>query len=523
MVDANDLVGLLSTPYKYATPEQIKRAQEHAYALQRQPENEKYTNWTQGMRDIANALVGRSILSGSTQADYEQRQQAGQTQAQTLTDIQNRIQGQQSNPGFQSSAPQVSPITTGSVQPKLPPQLIEDVIKKKEDEGGPNPTSPTAPQAPIADQLKPTMKLGGPVPPDDETTPKAPALQQIAQATGIPPAVTHPAGNVHQDNLAKMLADPRIPADQKAQIQKMMIEGATPVNRETAQGVQQLRPSNPSESSIPGAQQFNPISIGNIHTIQKITTNPKGESKSEVMLPNGKWGSFDEANQYIRNQEEKTTRQVGTATHETTEYANLHRKLIDSAYSTGGAHDDMTHIRAAQGMMEDPKFIHGTAQEQRTHIRNFVDTVTGNDPGDAAATSTFIKLIAGNTLNDIKSLGDAHTGPVRVGEMNLINKMNAQPDLPMGAMRAVLDLTARSKQRIIDMADLSMKYRKEHGSLDEGFDREVAKFRNEHPLISDTEIKNYNKLFQKPTEGEKPVFNTIPEGKHLGRQFREIP
>lgn len=520
MVDASDLLGFLSTPYKNATPEQIKRAQEHAYALMKQPENEKYTHWSQGARDIVNALVGRGMINDTTQADYTQRQQAGQTQAQTLTDIQNRAQN---NSGVQPPAPQASPITTGSTQ-KLPPQLIEDVIKKNEEEGGPNPTAPTAPQAPqapIADQLKPTMKLGGPVPPEDAQTEK-PNLQQIAQATGIPPAVTHPAGNVHQDNLARMLADPRIPADQKAQIQKMMIEGATPANRETAQGIQQVRPSNPGETSSPGNTTYHPFSVGDFHTIQRLTIKPDGKTVNEVQTPDGGWKSISDIKSIQRDWKEKDVRQVGTAEHETTEYAALHRKLIDSAYSTGGAHDDMTHIRAAQGMMEDPKFIHGTAQEQRTHIRNFVDTVTGNDPGDAAATSTFIKLIAGNTLNDIKSLGDAHTGPVRVGEMNLINKMNAQPDLPMGAMRAVLDLTARSKQRIIDMADLSMKYRKEHGSLDEGFDREVAKFRNEHPLISDTEIKNYNKLFQKPTEGEKPVFNTIPEGKHLGRQFREI-
>lgn len=365
------------------------------------------------------------------------------------------------------------------------------------------------------------MSLGGPKP-EDATQPSAiPQNTQIAQAINVPSAVNDPSANVNKDALAKFMADPRIPEDQKSAIQDMFIKGAIPQTRETAAGTQQFRPSNPSEISMPGATAQGHIQFKGIQIPTYQIRTPEGKMETQFLIPGGGLGPMDKLIEWGRQNEAQDKRVVGTAEHETARYDKTYADLVAHAYGSSGAPgaiDELKHIDLAKQMLESPTFINGTLQEQRMALRKFVDGVTGNDPGDASATSAFIKLIAGNTLSNVQSLGGQGLGQVRSSEINIINKMNATPDLPIGAMRAVLDLNERAKKRMLETGDLAIKYAQEHnGRLDKGFDREIAKQRNEKPLLSQEEIKRYENLFRKKEE-TKPGLDekgwiTTPSGR----------
>lgn len=73
---------LLGTPSNYATPDQIKRAQEYAYDLMQPEHKEQYRHWSQGARDILGALAGRQMLHSTNEQQRGLMGQAAQATAQ---------------------------------------------------------------------------------------------------------------------------------------------------------------------------------------------------------------------------------------------------------------------------------------------------------------------------------------------------------------------------------------------------------------------------------------------------------
>lgn len=94
MPDNESILSGLLKPTQYATPEQRRRAQQHAYALMQQPD-ERYTSWTQGVRDIAKALVGRHIINQTNEQESNYMAQNAQAAAAAAPTLSQEQQSQQ--------------------------------------------------------------------------------------------------------------------------------------------------------------------------------------------------------------------------------------------------------------------------------------------------------------------------------------------------------------------------------------------------------------------------------------------
>lgn len=493
MPDNNDILsGLLGAPRQYYTPEQRRRAQQHAYALLSQDPKERYTNWAQTGGDVLKALAGRSILNQTTEQEREQTQQEGNLSGSLMGEIQRRNEADRQRQE-QSAAPTPKAlIETGSI----PPKVLDDVIKKDESEKIPLNTAPPPPEPELP------SKLGGPDP-SGENPQLLPQGQQVAQANGIPPAVAAPSGSVNIENLKKLLGNPMLPPASRAAIEKMMIEGATPKTRETGQGPQELLPSNPAITSMPGQQQFHPIAIGNIHTVQRIQVQPDGTSKTEVMLPSGKWGTFDEALQYTRNQEEKTAKQVGTAQQDTQRYADTFGGIQEIADKS---QEQIPRIQKMRELIKDPRFYSGSG-EDRVLDANRALHALGISPDTAAPTEVFKKLAAGETLNELKQF-NGH-GRVLATEFDQLKESLANTKMTQPAIDNLLKMSEKLHTRAVNIGDEASKYAlsTEHKGLDKGWDVYLRQWKRNHPSISEEDVKE-----KVGTREKKPKIEKLPNG-----------
>lgn len=372
-----------------------------------------------------------------------------------------------------------------------------------------------------------TMRLGGPT---EETTPTATEGTQVAQANGIPPALPSPTSRIDPSTLQRLLggAGHAVTDDQKEMITKMMMEGAQPKDRNTAGGPQQYDPNNPAGmTSMPGQQQLIPFSVGKINTHGLVTITPQGP-KLNILVPgktsNGGWGTIDELAERSRQMEAEDARVVGGATGETEHYT----KLYPSIKAVGRqARDENNQLTKAEQLVNDPKFISGSMDEQRLKIRQFLDYATGEDPGDAAATQAFVKLIAGTSLANIQKLGGMGLGQVRNPEIKLIEQMNANTNLDRGAIRAIIDINKRVNNRLMEVSSEASKYRQEKNRLDPGFEEHLDKLVQDKPLFNDDEIKDYRALFNKKgtsvdleKKANLPSAATPDEARKLGKGMR---
>src|SRR5258707_330188 len=141
------LSDIFGAGYKYdnATPEQIKRLQEHAYALLK-PRTEANRSWASPIADILHALRGQAMINKSTEAQANQRQEGAQTGSDLLTQIQ-RLRAQQqdretptgSAPASGASLPDTVALPpTSGIQEPIPPDASLPTQKLPEPEPPPN-------------------------------------------------------------------------------------------------------------------------------------------------------------------------------------------------------------------------------------------------------------------------------------------------------------------------------------------------------------------------------------------------
>jgi len=265
---------------------------------------------------------------------------------------------------------------------------------------------------------------------------------------------------------------------------------------ETATGKQTVTPTTPGQQPIVTERDTRafPLSIGDLH-LQLI---PNGQGGFSAALPGGgtkDFKSLDEVWKWAQEGHARGTELNTRAEKQATRYEDI-KGHAEQTYQTTA--DRGTQLKLASQLVNDPKFISGSFKDQREMISKFFTTLKLAPPGSGSdVTQAFVKLVAGNILDDIKSLGGQGLGQVRQKEMDIIEKMNATPNMSPGAVRAVVNLMQKTNDRMQNHNDQVLDYAAEHGgNVDAGFYRKMQKFYRDNPLISPEEMANYRELFK---------------------------
>lgn len=173
-------------------------------------------------------------------------------------------------------------------------------------------------------------------------------------------------------------------------------------------------------------------------------------------------------------------------------------KKYDAIQTAGDrARSDIPKLDLARQLTEDPNFYSGVGENYNLLLKRAI-TALGGDPNTAAPQEAFRKVVSDTILDQIKSM--AGTGPVRVAEMKIIEAAAANPGNTPQANRLVLELASRMQKRNADIADMAQRYN--NGRLDSGFDRRVAEYDRQNPLITDKEIPNFRSIIGGKTQGQ---------------------
>lgn len=187
----------------------------------------------------------------------------------------------------------------------------------------------------------------------------------------------------------------------------------------------------------------------------------------------------------------------------------------------------MPNLDLALALMNDPNFHSGLLSgAQDTWAR--LKTAALGDKYANAPNESFDKLMAGTVLDTMKSTL-AGLGQVRLAEIDLLNRANANRYNTDASNRAVLEISRRAIQKVDQLDELGQQYasggevadpvsrkillKANVGSdgeiaprrgLDVGYDKLARKFVLEHPSFNADEIKHYQTIFDTGrTEGDK--------------------
>ena len=211
--------------------------------------------------------------------------------------------------------------------------------------------------------------------------------------------------------------------------------------------------------------------------------------------------------------------------------ADFAAKKYDTLSSQAqAARKQMPNLDLALTLMSDPNFHSGlSAGLQDTWAR--LKAATGIDAMANAPNEAFDKIMAGTILDNMKTaLGGL--GQVRLAEINLLTKANANRTNTDASNRAVLEVSRRAVQSVDHLDALGQQYASgdevadpvdgkillkanigpdgeiapRHG-LDVGFDKLARKFVNSHPSFTPEEIKRYSTIFE---TGKDPTAPQTP-------------
>lgn len=338
---------------------------------------------------------------------------------------------------------------------------------------------------------------------------------KTAQAFPSVPTAGGPIGNIPPANPiesdAQLQARLRAASpDQRQEILENYLKRKEGREYDTLGGKATVTPTKPGEQPIVTERTTKtiPFSVGDLH----LQLAPDGSGGFSAVLPDGSTKNFSSADAVWKWAQEGHARGVDLNTR-TEKRANRYEDIQGHAEQTYQSTADRgRQLELAQKLVDDPKFISGSFQEQREMISKFFNTMGIEPPANGSdITQAFVKLVAGNILDDIKGLGGQGLGQIRAKEMEIIEKMNAAPNMSPGAVRAVITLMRKANDRMQNHNDRVLDYSTEKGKIDPGFYRQMQKYYRDNPLLTDSEINHYKKIFQGP-EAKKEGDATAPEG-----------
>lgn len=204
------------------------------------------------------------------------------------------------------------------------------------------------------------------------------------------------------------------------------------------------------------------------------------------------------------------------------EAQNDSNKLATKKYDTlstqgQAARKLMPNIDMGLALLNDPRFHSGIMAAPQDVVSRLKASLFGDDKANAP-NEVFDKLMAGTVLDTMKTALSG-LGQVRLAEIGLLTKANANRTNSPASNRAVLEISRRGLQSIDHLDDLGQQYTSgdevrdpvdgkvllpanikngeiapRHG-LDVGYDKLARKFVLDHPTFTPEEVKNYEAIF----------------------------
>lgn len=247
---------------------------------------------------------------------------------------------------------------------------------------------------------------------------------------------------------------------------------------------------------IGGSPQFNKFAQSN--------TAPPGVDPED-------WAAYTGKKAFDSRQEVDTDAQKKSADFAAKKYDTL-------STQAAAARKQMPNLDLGLAMMNDPNYHSGLMSGAQDVWSRFKSAVLGDKYANAP-NEAFDKLMAGQVLDSMKSaLGGL--GQVRLAEISLLNKANANRYNTDASNRAVIEVSKRGIQSIDHLDQLGQQYASggevidpidgktllkenigadgqvtpRHG-LDVGYDKIARKFVLDHPSFTPEEIKHYETIF----------------------------
>jgi hypothetical protein len=191
------------------------------------------------------------------------------------------------------------------------------------------------------------------------------------------------------------------------------------------------------------------------------------------------------------------------------------------------ARKEIPNLQYALALTNDPRFHSGILAGPQDLVARLKSSLLGDQFANAP-NEVFDKLMSGTVLNNMRTvLGGL--GQVRLAEIGLLNKANANRFNNAASNRAVLELSLRANQMLDNLDILGQQYASgdevvdpisgktllaananrngevepRHG-LDVGFDKLARQYVNSHPTMTPEEIKHYETIFDTGVDPDHP-------------------
>jgi hypothetical protein len=313
--------------------------------------------------------------------------------------------------------------------------------------------------------------------------------------SGLPQPLTSATGQVTQEQLTRVLANPWVPdsaksamlqmIQQRGQPQTMPIEGGTLMFNAAGQRVFIPEPKfgtiKVGSAEIPTVSRFDPT------TKQWNTTTmaPGGGVQTAGGAATGmppKPGEPDlssiggiQANEAAQAGAKKSAEEGAVTSAKY--YDAVHRGLAGSAMI---AAQQKQNIDALRQISSSPDFTSGTFSDSALAMQRLAASV-GINPTGAAPRELFNQLAAkvlADQFSGLKSMasetGEAG-GRIFKPMLDIEEKANITPDDTQAGINAKLNLLDHAGNLMMKYGDLADDYIKDHGKLDAGFDKAIRK------------------------------------------------
>ena len=166
--------------------------------------------------------------------------------------------------------------------------------------------------------------------------------------------------------------------------------------------------------------------------------------------------------------------------------------------------------RIALGLQltNNPDFYSGPLEHTVRLYKQFVTSIGGN-PNAAMSMEAFHKNANNMLADQVRALGQSGVGQVRVAEVKIIQNGTASLGVTPATNRLILEEADRIQKDNQVVAKMARDYRAAHGTLDPGFDSQVAQYYAANPLFKKEEIAD-------PRLIAPPSFKTPQEAKAAG-------
>jgi hypothetical protein len=188
------------------------------------------------------------------------------------------------------------------------------------------------------------------------------------------------------------------------------------------------------------------------------------------------------------------------------QYGELHKGLAGAGLAAANGYD---YNRQAKALLSDPSFYSGSMEGANLAIKRFLSGV-GIDPGAALPQEAFRKVMAANIQQQITSL-KAETeamgekgGRIFAPQIELMERAAQNPDNSIAANRYLTEVATRSADRTLKIADMADDYKKAHGALDAGFEKDIRNWIVKNPLFTPQELANPKSIGAPKDQGQAP-------------------